>query len=229
MAQKIVFTFFLLAAALTLACGIACAQEGTQTEIPTEEVPTDTTTQDTTPVGGSIYFYLNGELSPVPREITGGGQMYEFTSMELLKGPTEEEKAAGYVTYIPEGVKFMSSTIRSDHSEYTVNLSRELLDLSGDPDAAAKALAQIEKTLKEVTGIEKIGITVPADETGPATVDAYEALGVTPSSGQEGEASENGGGKVTALIVAVAVCAALVIILAVLIFLVPAWRKKAAA
>lgn len=234
MALRTGMTVLLLGLILALLGGAALAQEqtpGETTETPggttvtpgeTTEIPPGGTT---TAPPGHVYFYLNGELTPVEREITGGGQMNEFAAMELLKGPTEEEKAAGYVTYIPEGVSFMSSTIKNDRSEYTANLSRELLELSGDPDAAAKALAQIEKTLQDVSGIERINITVPAEETGPGTLDAYEALGVPRGSAQEETKAEGKGlSRLAWLIIAVSVCVALIIVLGVLLFAIPARR-----
>jgi len=135
----------------------------------------------------NVYFYINGELAPVGREVPGGGQMAEFTVIELLKGPSEEEAAEGYITFIPEGVKLQYSTVKNDRTEYTVCLSRELLALKGDPEGAAKALAQIEKTAMEASGAGKIGITIAAEASGDQPEDAYTALGVPREEDQESE------------------------------------------
>lgn len=207
---------------LLLLCGAAYAQElPPTTQTGEEPVPGQTGEE---PAPGHVYFYLDGELAPVERDVAGGGgQMAEFGINELLKGPTEEEKAAGYVTYIPEGTKLQYSTIKMDYSEYGANLSRELLELSGDKDKAAKALTQIEKTLQELTGIETISITVAAEGTGSEPEDAYVALGVTRQGGKEAGTSE-GSGK-TGLVVVIVL---IVLILGLLVFLmlyIPKRRK----
>ncbi len=129
--------------------------------------------------GSLVYFYLEGELAPVSREVAGGPQAVEFTIMELLNGPREEEKAEGYVTYIPEGVKLQYTTVKQDRSEFSVNFSRELLELAGDRDKAVKALAQLVKTVREASGIENIGLTVASEDSGVKPEDAFRALGVT--------------------------------------------------
>lgn len=129
---------------------------------------------------GQVYFYLEGELAPVPREVSGGPQAVEFTIMELLNGPREEEKARGYVTYIPDGVKLQYTTVKQDRSEYSVNLSRELLELAGDRDRARRALAQLVKTIQDASQIKNVGITVAPEEGGVEPEDAFQALGVTP-------------------------------------------------
>lgn len=126
-----------------------------------------------------VFLYKDGELAQVERDITGGNQMVEFAMLELLKGPSEEEVAAGYVTYIPEGVKLQYTTVKQDRSEFGVNLSREFMELSGDKDSSLMALAQIVKTIQEISGIPSVGVTVAGEAMGDPPVDAYEALGVS--------------------------------------------------
>ncbi|MBC7252691.1 MAG: GerMN domain-containing protein [Actinobacteria bacterium] len=155
----------------------ARAQEETP---PVPETPGEGVSQ-----AGQVYFYLDGVLTPVAREVAAGPQAAEFTVMELLNGPKEEEKAQGYVTYIPEGVKLRYTTVKQDRSEFSVNLSSELMELSGDRERAIRALAQLVKTLREVTGIEKIGVFVDLEETGAQPEDAFKALGVTPREVEE--------------------------------------------
>lgn len=143
-----------------------------------EEQPTPTEEEGaTTP--SYVFLYKDGELAQVERDITGGNQMVEFAVLELLKGPSEEEVAAGYVTYIPEGVKLQYTTVKQDRSEFGVNLSREFMELSGDKDSSLKALAQIVKTIQEISGIQSVGVTVAGEAMGDPPVDAYEALGVS--------------------------------------------------
>jgi hypothetical protein len=162
-----------------------------------EQTPTQPVEEEAAPAPGNIYLYLDDELVPVPRDMTGGSQLVEFAVLELLKGPTEEEKAAGYVTFIPDGVKLQYTTVKQDRSEFSVNLSRELLELSGDTDSSAKALTQVVKTSQEVSGIANIGITVAGEGMGDQPQDAFEALGVpkseTGTENAESEAREDGG------------------------------------
>jgi len=126
-----------------------------------------------------IFLYKDGELAQVERDITGGNQMVEFATLELLKGPSEDEVAAGYVTYIPEGVKLQYTTVKQDRSEFSVNLSREFMELSGDKESSLKALAQIVKTIQEISGIPSVGITIAGEAMGDPPINAYEALGVS--------------------------------------------------
>ncbi|MEW6555607.1 MAG: GerMN domain-containing protein [Actinomycetota bacterium] len=190
MNKRYLITAALAAVLILLPCCAAFAQEQT---------PPQPTEGEVTQTPGGIYLYKDGELTLVTRDITGGNQMVEFALIELFKGPTEEEKAAGYETFIPEGVKLQYTTVKQDRSEFSVNLSRELLDLSGDEDASAKALTQIVRTAQEVSGIQNIGITVAGEAMGDQPQDAFDALGVDKSeTGTEGstpeEQSEGGGG-----------------------------------
>jgi hypothetical protein len=203
----------------TLCCAPALAQEE-PTPTQTEEQPIPQSGEEAPP--GYVYFYLDGELAPVERNVTAGRQMAEFGVLELLKGPTEEEKEAGYVTYIPQGVKLQYSSEKTDRSEYSVNLSRELLELSGDQESAAKALAQIEKTLQELTGISIIGITIAGEGMGATPPDAYEALGVTRETAEETD--EQDGVTWLIIIIVLAVLAAALLVTLILYVL---RRRKA--
>jgi hypothetical protein len=213
MTRKTGIVAVLLLIISALLCCAAFAQEQQPPPTGEEETPPITPygEEQPPPTGGEqvstgyIYLYLNGELSQVERDIMGGSQMVEFAVLELLNGPSEEEAASGYITYIPEGVKLQYTTIKQDRSEFSVNLSRELLSLSGDKEASTKALAQMVKTIRDVSGIESIGITVAGEATGDQPQDAYEALGVSREdvdreiSGQE---PSSGGGS-TGLILAI--------------------------
>ncbi len=150
---------------------LALAQEET---VPEGEAPSEGVSPS-----GQVYFYLDGKLAPVAREIAAGGQMTEFAIMELLNGPNEEERAAGYVTYIPEGVKLQYTNVKNDRTEFTVNLSRELLSLSNSRTEAVRALAQLVKTIREMTQIENVLVTVASQEEGAKYEDAFSALGVS--------------------------------------------------
>ncbi|RJP29246.1 MAG: hypothetical protein C4536_11750 [Actinobacteria bacterium] len=152
-----------------------------------EEQPVPPVEEEEAPASGHIFLYKDGELVEVQRDLTGGNQMVEFAVLELLKGPSEEEAAAGYVTYIPEGVKLQYTTVKQDRSEFGVNLSRELMDLSGDTDGSLKALTQIVKTIQDASDIQTVGITVAGEAMGDPPQDAFEALGVSASEVEGGK------------------------------------------
>jgi len=222
MARKPLVAAVLAVAVFMLLCCPAYAQE--QPPVPPVE-------EEAAQESGGVYFYLDGELTAVPRDITGGGQMVEFTLLELLKGPGEDEKAAGYVTYIPEGVKLQYTTIKQDRSEFSVNLSRELLQLSGDADASEKALTQIVRTAQEAADIENIGITIAGEGMGDPPGDAFEALGVakgvTGTGGPESQAAEDGGKSF--LVPGIIIAAAALVIAVALAALIMRRRKAAKA
>jgi hypothetical protein len=188
-----------------------------------DEAPTQPVEEEQAQEPGNIYFFLNDELVPVPRDITGGNQMVEFALLELLKGPTEEEKAAGYVTYIPEGVKLQYTTIKQDRSEFSVNLSRELMELSGDADSSAKALEQIVKTAQDISGITNIWVTVAGEAMGDTPQDAFEALGVEKkdagTEGQDSETSEESGNGLLVLWIVLGALAGVLLVALLVIYL----------
>ena len=212
-----------LSFALAFSVGSVRAQE----ELPQEGETAGEGTSQT----GQVYFYLGDRLAPVPRDIAAGGQTLEFAVMELLNGPSEEERSAGYVTYIPEGVKMQYTTIKQDRSEYSVNLSRDLLALAGDRVAAVKALAQLVKTVREAGDIPVVGVTVASEETVGLPEDAFAALGIT-AQDVEAEISgiepgpEPGQGSHTGLVLLLALgIPALAIIAAAVLY--AARRRKA--
>lgn len=186
--------------------------------------PTSAATDQPQPITGEqknmkVFFYRGDELVGVEREIPAGGQMVEFTILELLKGPTDDERASGLSTEIPEGVKMYYTSRSNDGKEFGVNLSRELLSLQGDQKRAQRALAQLERTIREASGAEKVEITVASDAAGSPPEDAYQALGV-------GAAREKGKSPLALVIALLAVVAA-VLIITYLIYL-PRRRKAAA-
>jgi len=213
---------------LFLSCSVYAQQEEPTT--PAEEEPVSPESEEQASISNSIFLYMDGGLVPVQREITGGSQMVEFAVLELLKGPSEDELAAGYVTFIPEGVKLQYTTVKQDRSEFSVNLSRELLELSGNRDDSLKALAQIVKTIQDISGIQVVGITVAGESMGDPPQDAYEALGVSAEEvtgeiqGVEPTTEESGN---TGLVLAIVLGSAGAVILALLVFFLLKKRKTA--
>lgn len=111
--------------------------------------------------------------------MTGGAQVAGFTISELLKGPTDEEKAQGYSTQIPDGVKMLYYTESNDGKTFGTDVSTEMTALQGDAERAAKALDQVVKTAQAVSGAENVNVTIGGE-------DAWQVLGIS----RGGSASE---------------------------------------
>jgi len=122
-----------------------------------------------------VFFYKDGQLAGVDRQVTGGAQVAGFTVSELLKGPTDDEKAQGYSTQIPDGVKMLYYTESNDGKTFGVDLSAELEGVQGDPGRARQALDQVIKTAQAVSGAETINITINGE-------DAWQTLGISRSA-----------------------------------------------
>lgn len=129
--------------------------------------------------GQKVFFYKDGQLVGVDRQVTGGAQVAGFTISELLKGPTDDEKAQGYSTQLPDGVKMLYYTESNDGKSFGVDLSAELEALQGDATRTRQALDQVVKTAQGVSGAETINITINGE-------DAWQTLGVSRSSTASG-------------------------------------------
>lgn len=169
----------LMLLALSSLGGLALAQDTpTGDQPPTGQTSTPPTEQaQATPL--QIFFFQNGELVGVTRDVPGGGQMVEFTVSELFKGPSEEEAAQGFSTFIPAGLKLLYSTKSMTGNDYSVNLSSELMTLKDTPEQAKMAMQQIVSTLQGAAKTDSIKVTVDEDESNRG-VDALAALGLNP-------------------------------------------------
>jgi hypothetical protein len=183
------------------------------------------------PERNKVYFYLDGKLVGLERDIPGGGQMVEFTINSLLEGPTQEERERGYSTAIPEGVRMRYSNVSTVKSEFSVNLSPELLVLKEDPERAKLAMRQIYYTVKEASGAEVVNITVDMDEE-QMNVDAFTALGLDPAGVlaediTSARATDNEKKSRWPLYLAISLCILFALILAALALLMIRRRREA--
>ncbi len=126
-----------------------------------------------------VFFYKDGQLAGVERNVTGGAQVAGFTISELLKGPTEDEKSQGYSTQLPDGVKMLYYTESNDGGTFGVDLSSDLEAVQGDPVRARQALDQVVKTAQGVSGAATINITIGGE-------DAWYILGIAKKSSATG-------------------------------------------
>ena len=214
----LVASLLLLLALMSLG-GLALAQDTPSgDQQPTDQTTTPQTEQaQATPL--QIYFFQNGELVGVTRDVPGGGQMVEFTVSELFKGPSEDEVAQGFTTFIPAGLKLLSTKSMTGN-DYSVNLSSELMALKDTPEQAKMALQQIVSTLKEAAKTDSIKLTVDEDESNRG-VDAFAALGVNPKDLGLTTSKEAAGKSSYLWLYILIILAVTLIILATLIPLVP--------
>jgi spore germination protein GerM len=77
---------------------------------------------------------------------------------ELFVGPSESEKAAGYFTSIPIGVKINS--LKIENNVVYVDLSEELEKGAGGSCRVAAIRFQITKTLKQFSSISSVVISI---------------------------------------------------------------------
>lgn len=77
---------------------------------------------------------------------------------ELLKGPSDSERAAGMLTSIPGGVRLLGITISGGVAR--VNFSDELRAAAGGSCRVAAVRSQIESTLKQFSTVSSVVILV---------------------------------------------------------------------
>lgn len=125
-----------------------------------------------TDVSFNLYF-INNELSvdnldctevfPVSREelLPPHTNRQLLVINSLIKGLTETEKDSGYSSLIDPETKVNSVAV--DNEIIIVDLSEALENNSGGSCRAEAIRSQIENTLKQFEGIEKVVISVNAD------------------------------------------------------------------
>ncbi len=150
-------------------------QTNTETQLPSGVTQNEQTEQ----AAQQVFFYKDGQLVGVDREVTGGAQVAGFTISELLKGPTDEEKAAGYSTQLPDGVKMLYYTESNDGKIFGTDLSADLEVISGDATRAKQALDQVVKTAQAVSGAETVNVTINGE-------DAWQVLGISRNASNSG-------------------------------------------
>ncbi len=115
-------------------------------------------------------FFCNSKLNPealdcslvfpVEREIVKGSivDLISNTVLELLKGPTEEEREEGYFSEINPGVRVKSIRIKNGIAR--IDFDEQFLYGLGGSCKVSAIRAQIEKTLNQFEGIREVVITV---------------------------------------------------------------------
>jgi hypothetical protein len=127
-------------------------------------VPVKLTSRDTLRV--KAYFNnnkLDPDLTctvsfPVERDVIKTTETAYMALTELLKGPTDAEKKAGYSTSLPANVRINSLVIRygTAYADFDGALEFEV----GGSCRVGSIRSQIENTLKQFSGVKKVVISI---------------------------------------------------------------------
>jgi germination protein M len=167
--------FVLLAAAVVLltVSVAACEMPGTVGDAGTLTTNSDTPTTlagatttlagqpdsptTTSPASGTttvrVYFSRDEKMAAATRVMPKTSQTGAAAMAALLEGPTDEEKAAGMVTCVPEGTTFLGLDIKSGVA--TVNLSQEYSSGGGSLSMFTR-LAQVVFTLTQFPTVDGV-------------------------------------------------------------------------
>ncbi|MEK7580406.1 MAG: GerMN domain-containing protein [Patescibacteria group bacterium] len=115
----------------------------------------------------AIYFNNNqfdpnfsdcGKTYPVFRIINDSVNLPEAALKELFKGPTEQEKEQGYVSWFSPQTEFILKNLKIKNNTVYVDLIdiRPIIPNASSSCGSAEFLSEIENTLKQFPEIEKI-------------------------------------------------------------------------
>ena len=95
---------------------------------------------------------------PVDRTVIASAHPEEAALKEMLKGPTEAEKAASFFTTINYGVKINSLSIKDGIAR--VDFDKRIEEALGGSCRVALIRAQIEQTIKQFKDVREVVISV---------------------------------------------------------------------
>ncbi len=147
-------------AVLMLLVGCGIQTDSAPRDIPVEDLVAEQDAETGSSASGADRIFLvapgdEDKLSSVPRNATSRQNLIEV----LLLGPNAEELEAQWVSNIPSATEVLST--RSQGNVFTIDLSRDLIGLTGGP--LAQAVAQIVYTASELDGVEAVQITVEGE------------------------------------------------------------------
>jgi spore germination protein GerM len=102
----------------------------------------------------SIYFYKEGKLYPVSRELPTIENPVLVAIDQLMQGPSDQETSAGIMTEIPNGTRAAKVVIMDDTA--IIDLNSRLSEYDGDSAKVNAILAQVVYTATSVKGIKKV-------------------------------------------------------------------------
>jgi hypothetical protein len=102
------------------------------------------------------------KVFPVEREIPETLGVAKAALEELFKGPTEEEKSQGYVSWFSDITKDILKSLKIENNTAYVNLEdiRQIIPNVSSSCGSAEFLAEVETTLKQFSGVDKVIIAI---------------------------------------------------------------------
>ncbi len=115
-----------------------------------------------------VYFNNNkmdpeiscNKVFPVEREIPKTESTGSASLLELFRGPTEEEKNAGFFTSINEGVRLQTLMIGMESGIARADFNEQLEYQVGGSCKVSAIRAQITETLKQFSTIKSVEISI---------------------------------------------------------------------
>ena len=113
-------------------------------------------------------FYNNSNLNPnsidcsqvypLERIVPESANISEVTLQELVKGPTNEEKSQGYISWFSDKTRDIIKNVKTENGIAYVNLSdiRELIPNASASCGSTEFIAEIENSLKQFPNIKKV-------------------------------------------------------------------------
>lgn len=171
----ILWAAFLMVATLVLSPTLGCRRPTAATPTP-QPTPTLTLTPTPGPEVSptptpetrevKVYFPRNDDNNIVFVELTRTIPKTEAVGTaalnELLKGPTEDEKARGLYTPIPEGTKLLS--LEQEDGAFYADFDAKMLEGMGGSARVMAVIRIIELTLKQFPTVKEAHILVEGQE-----------------------------------------------------------------
>ena len=144
--------------------------------------PADTALPGASPSAGggisslTVYFFMDGKLGAVHREVPRTVGVARAALNQLLAGPTSAEASGGpFTTEIPENVLLLGISIANGTA--TVDLSKEFGSGGGSSSMFGR-LAQLTYTLTQFSNVDRVALRLDAQPAfdQPITRDVYRSF-----------------------------------------------------
>lgn len=120
---------------------------------------------------------------PVTRSIAETEDKPLAAMRELFGGPTDEEKTAGYSSFFSGETANAIKSVRIENATAYVDLEdiRAIIPNASSSCGSASLLSQIESTLKELPGVDRVILAIDGD---PAAFYDWLQIGCSPENDQ---------------------------------------------
>lgn len=147
----------LVPSATSASTATATPSDATATPPPTPAVTATLTPTTATTTTLSLYFFRNGKLGVVHRNLERTSQIGSTALQALLAGPTQAEQSLGFRSAIPSGTQLHKLTINGDQA--TVDLSSSFTS-EATASLLKQRVAEVVFTLTQFPTVRSVLITV---------------------------------------------------------------------